>query len=103
MPDNMPGGLVGFHNWHYHPVFQPFGNTAGTYAYISVDSGGLLKIRMISIQNNRIWLAESIPENLLVYRVPNFAFLREAFDQAIVFEIIIDLKMRRLVHLKFEV
>src|SRR6185312_1680992 len=63
----------------------------------------LLKIGMIGIQDDWVSFPECIPENLLVDSIPKLAFLRKTFDQAIVFDIVIDLEMRCFVNFEFEV
>ncbi len=45
--DYMPCGLIGFHNWHDHTVFQTFGNAACADTYFTVNRRGLLKIGVI--------------------------------------------------------
>ena len=103
VPDNVTRGLVSLHYWHHHPVLQTLGNTAGTYANIAVNCCCLLKIGMIGIKNDRVRFPEGIPEHLLMYGVPQFAFLRKPFDQAVIFYVVIDLEMRGFINLEFQV
>src|SRR5579859_5529003 len=91
--DNVPCGLIGLHHRHYYAIFQTFSNTACSYANFTINSCCLLEIGVIGIENNRIRLPESIPENLLMDSIPKLAFLCKTFYGAIVFNVIVDLEM----------
>jgi hypothetical protein len=101
MAQHMVRFPVGDHERYHHPFPQSFGNTTGTHSNLSTDDGGLLKISMIVIYDQGI-LEDGIPKDGKMPVVPLFALLTQVPDGLILIQVIIDLKMGRLVYLKIE-
>src|SRR5690606_6362965 len=82
-------------------VLECLGNPAGSYADGALNRRRLLKIRMVRVKYQGVLIRKCIAENLLMQVVPDFAFLRQRLYKAVVLHVVIEIKMRRLVH--FEV
>ena len=98
----MVGLVQGRRKRHYNPLFQTLRNPSRSFANNAANSVGLLKIGMICIKNNGIFYSKSIFKYALMHVIPFFCPSGEIINHRIVFQIMMNFKMRRSGNFKFK-
>jgi hypothetical protein len=94
--------LVRHGNGHNDAVFERLGHPARTHADLPENGIRLLKIGVVIVQNEWVFVLNGIAQYALMQSVPHLRPGRKLPEVVIVFQVVVDFKMRRLLHSKIE-
>ena len=102
VPQHLVGCLIGQGNGHDDAVFKGLGHPTCTHSHATTDGIGLLEIGVVIVKNQRIFDGKSISQQIPVVVVPELGKIGQILAPFCIFEVIINLKIGRAVHVKIE-